>query len=252
MKRVVIAVAAAVLVLSACGDDGNALDAGGETELSAEEQTQADRVAASLLAEDDEDDGAFDDITAEQADCVGANVVAELGVERVEAIDWDAEESPLIEEDAPGVASAFVACVDVRPLFTAAFAEGGELTQEQAQCISDDFSDDEIEGILAFSLANPDAAPPSEVAEPLADTIVACLDFGAILVEQFTAADGGGVSEASAQCLADAIPEDLIRSAVLSGITGEDAPEDEAAFERAVVGAADDCLTDEELAGLGG
>lgn len=248
MKHVLIAAAAAVLLLGACGDDGDALGAGGDIELSAEEQTQADRVAASTL-DDEGDDGP--QITPEEADCLGANVVRELGVERTTAIDWDADDSPLTEADAPGVAKAFVACVDVRPLFTAGFAEDGEFTEEQAGCVADELSDDELEAILAVTLADPDASPPLEVAEPLADTLIQCLDFDALLVEEFASEDGTAISEESAQCLADAVPEDLVRSAALAGITGQDLPEEEAAFERAVLAAAADCLTDEELAGLG-
>jgi hypothetical protein len=254
MKRVYFAAAAAaILLLGACGgDDGDVLSAGGsEVELSSDEQAQADRVAAAMLADNDDESDPFSEVTPEQADCVGAHAVEELGLERVTALDWESEDPAFTPEDAPGVAKALVTCVDIAPVFASAFSEDGTLTPEQGDCIADNFTDDDLESLLTFTLADPDGTPTPEVAGPLADAVVTCMNFGEVLVEQF-AASGGTISPESAQCLADALPDDLLRSMVLSGMTDVEAPDDEAAFERAIVGATADCLTDEELSSLGG
>jgi hypothetical protein len=232
-----------LLLVVACGDDDGdgALggDTGGGGELSAEEQEQADRVAAALLA--DEDD--YGEVTQEEADCVGRAAVQGLGVERTTELDWEADDPAFVPDDAPVVADAIVSCIDIAPVFASSFAADGELTSEQGECVANDLSDDELRDILEFTIANPDSSPTAEIAGPLADTLVECMDFGALIVEQFTA---GGISEESAQCVADAVPQDVIRDMALAGMIDEDSSEVEAEFEQAMQDAADECLTPEE------
>jgi hypothetical protein len=101
-----------------------------------------------------------------------------------------------------------------------------------------------MKALFEHTLLEPDASPSAEIAAPLVDAIVECFDIGAVLVEQFAS---GGISEESARCVADAFPRDLLREVMLAGVTGGDVSDVEAEFSRAVLGAATDCLTDEEL-----
>ena len=243
MKRVLVIVAAAILCLGACGDDDDAGVFGDGGDLSAEEQEQADRVAASILADNSPD---FGEVTPEQAECVGVGIVRGLGAERTAEIEWEEDDfdGVFYEADAPIVVDAVVTCVDMGRFFAASFSQTGEVSEEEAQCIADDVSDDEMKALLEHSFVKPDASPSTEIAVQLVDAVVECLDIGAIVVEEFA---GGGISEESAQCVADAIPRDLLRDVMLAGMTGGDAPDAQAEFSRAVLGAATDCLTDEEL-----
>jgi hypothetical protein len=265
MKRLLIAMFAVVLVLAACsGDDGGVLagagDGGGSTsdgtggagdgdtdDLDGDEKAAAERVAASI-----ENDPEAPDVTPEQAECVGVRVVEAIGVERVEEIDWESDEVRLPEDDARGVAQAMVDCVDVRPLMVEGMTQDGDLTAEQAACLGDDLSDDELVELLtsAFVDGSEDVEIDPALYEPLADAMLNCMDFGALLVEEFTAA--GDLSAESAQCLADGISDDLLRQVIVAGMAETDTSAAEAALAREVMAAAPECLTDEELSGLGG
>jgi hypothetical protein len=269
MKRVLVVLFAAVLLLGACGsDDGDVLsgasgngdggeqgepqgepdgdDPGGSEDLDEDERAAAARVSSSL-----ENDPDAPDITPDQADCVGARVVEELGVERVEEIDWEGDEVDLPEEDGRGVARAIVECVDVRPLLVEGMVSEGAVTGEQAECLSRDLTDDELVEVLTAAFVDGDGTEvDAALYEPLADAMLNCMDFGALLVEQFAA--GGQLSQDSAQCLADAISEDLLRELIIAGMTGGETSAAEASLTREVMSAAPDCLTDEELSGLGG
>jgi hypothetical protein len=178
--------------------------------------------------------------------------VKAIGVERVGEIDWEASEVTLPEDDARGVARAMVDCVDVRPLMVEGMTEDGEVTTEQAECLSGDLSDDELVSLLtgAFTQGADDLEVDPSLYEPLADAMLNCMDFGALLVEEFTSA--GDLSTDSAECLADAISDDLLREVIIAGMTGAESSSAEAALAREVMSAAPECLTDEELSGLGG
>ena len=276
MKRLLLVVFAMVLLVGACSSDDDGIlsgaagggsgssgdtGGGGDTgeggggssgaaeadDLDGDEKAAAERVASSI-----ENDPEAPEITADEATCVGARVVKELGVERVEEIDWEQAELTLPEADGRGIAQAMVDCVDVRPLLVEGMVEDGEVSNEQAECLSDDLSDDEIVALLtaAFTQGSEDVEVDPALYGPLADAMLNCMDFGALLVEEFTAA--GDLSAESAQCLADAISDDLLRDMIIAGMTESDTSAAEAALAREVMAAAPECLTDEELSGLGG
>ena len=108
----------------------------------------------------------------------------------------------------------------------------------------------ELETLLAVSFTEGNGDPDPALYEPFADAALNCMDFGALLVQQFTS--DGNLSEESATCLADAIPHDLLRDLIIVGMTDGDSTSAEAALTREITRAAPDCLTDEELASLGG
>lgn len=246
MKRLLLALVAGALFLAACGDDddGGVLSRGGGSEvpdLSAEEQEQADRVVASLRS-----DPGGPPLSDDEAECVGARIVTELGVERTKTIEWESSEMPaLTTDDARGIARAMTDCADLRSMLAESIAEDGEITPDQAECFGQALSDDELVDILAFAFGSDMSQASDAELTPFADAALECLDFGAVLVEQFSA--DGNVSEASAKCLADALPEDLLRQAFVAGMRGEDTTGVETDFLRAILQAAPDCLTDEEL-----
>jgi hypothetical protein len=84
--------------------------------------------------------------------------------------------------------------------------------------------------------------------ELFVDLTLGCIDFRALLAEQF-----GGLSPDSASCLADGISDGFIRAATLAGITGDEfAMEDNPELVGELFTLMAECLTPEELADLAG
>ncbi|HEX7096777.1 MAG TPA: hypothetical protein VF183_12905 [Acidimicrobiales bacterium] len=240
MKRLFVAAAAAVLLLAACGDDDvEGLSRDEVPELSAEEQALADRVSASMLDDPDTQ------VTPEEADCVGARVVKALGVERTDSISWEEDGLTFEPDDADHVARSLHACVDTRSLLAEGFSQGAAITADQGACLARDLSDDDVVRVISLSLSAQEGTEDDY--EPLADAFLECLDIGELIVSgvAFT------ISDASARCLADALPHDLLKRVFIAGMMGEDPGDAHSEFVREVMRATPDCLTDEELAELG-
>jgi hypothetical protein len=106
-------------------------------------------------------------------------------------------------------------------------------------------------GITAASVESPDDfldTAPQEDVELFVDLTLGCIDFRALLAEQF-----GGLSPDSASCLADGISDGFIRAATLAGITGDEfAMEDNPELVGELFTLMAECLTPEELADLAG
>ena len=148
-------VTTAALVLAACGSDD---DAGGSTAgLSDADRELAAAITADLLADDE--DGFADSFDTE---CMGVETVRALGgaaaieskygitVANVDQTD----ETPLDETDAEKVADGYAKCGDFTELFVQGFVADGTATQEQAECLLADVSDDLIKGSIVESFRN--------------------------------------------------------------------------------------------------
>jgi hypothetical protein len=126
------------------------------------------------------------------------------------------------------------------------------LDAEQADCVGEgmvkavgvdklstiDFSADEVE----FDLSADDA-------EDAADVLVSCVDLQESFKQSFT--QDGTISEDSADCLADKLDDDLLKDFFTELFQNSDA-EPGAELTRAITSGMSDCLTDEELEGMGG
>ncbi len=179
-------VATAALTLAACGSDGDADGggggAGGDTGgLSGDDAALAAAIAADLVAEDE--DGfseAFD------TDCMGVEVVKALGgANAIEdkygitaATVGDIDETPLDLADAAKVADGYARCGDLKDLFTQSFVSEGQ-TQEEAECLTADITDDQVKQSIVESLAGQeDGAATSELFNAMFSRVETCgIDF---------------------------------------------------------------------------
>lgn len=132
MKKTAAVLCAAVLTLSACGND--------------DDDKARENIRTAVLEEDAGLTGGTKP-TEEQADCIADGMVDDVGVETLQEyellndeleINSDANPTDMEAEDADALAEVFVGCIDVDELFAAQFGSSGqELTEEQQQCITD-------------------------------------------------------------------------------------------------------------------
>lgn len=162
---------AALLTLSACG--------GGD------ENEARENIKAGVL-EGGSNVAAGIDLTEKQAECFADGMVDELGVEKLRKYGLLDEDNELVEdaqvddmsaEDADDAAGVVTDCVDVQELLrdTLGSSTGGNLTDEQSDCVLGVVDEDALEDALAAQLQgqeseNPLAGSMDEIGECLTGT----------------------------------------------------------------------------------
>jgi len=166
-RRLALLCGAAAIVLAAgCGDDDD--DAGGgDGEVSEEAQPYVDAMVEGMVSADEDEDLQLDQ---EQAECLAPRWVDTIGVDRLEeaglepedfATDGDPDLSSLgLSEDEGGeLYDAFGACdIDLKAEFIRSLTADQDLSDEDADCLSDAFSDDFLRRIMVTSLVAGDDA----------------------------------------------------------------------------------------------
>ncbi|MDE0804035.1 MAG: hypothetical protein OSA99_12005 [Acidimicrobiales bacterium] len=226
-----------VLALASCG---------GESE---------DTSVARALATDLRSDDAFaDDITADEARCVGDDLVATLGVDdarsvgRTEAADGsdaDAEEpfelNTLDDDEVDAIGAAMEQCVDGLETIVADLVADGILDSpdddfpvddDEAQCVGVAVADDiGFSRLLTLGLAGGDLDGLTEdEAETFGASFSDCVDVRSILLDQV--ADSGAEPDVVA-CLDDQISDDAIEMLFVDTFAGDTASA-EGAFAEAI------------------
>jgi len=209
---------------SACGDDGDG-EGGGEAprapELTAAEQELADAWAQSLT--ESEDGFAVDEA---DADCMGAAIMAEVGVEpfeeaEVTASDIEAgDDSPgellgagtIEDEQAEAILDAWEDCTDIAAALALAAVGDFDLDEEGQQCVADGLREDGLarKGLKPAFTEESDE-PPAEVLTALVALIDDCSggsgDGGgsnSVIVDGIASelAADGRLTEEQARCIA--------------------------------------------------
>jgi hypothetical protein len=159
--------AAAIVLAGGCGDDDDA--GGGDVEVSDEAQPYVDAMIAGMVSSDDDED---DDLQLEQdqAECLAPRWVETIGVDRLQdaglepddfATDSDPDLSALDLSDEEGgeLYDAFGTCdIDLKAEFIRSLTTEQNLSEEDADCLSDAFSDDFLRRIMVISLVEGDDA----------------------------------------------------------------------------------------------
>jgi hypothetical protein len=104
---------------------------------------------------------------------------------------------------------------------------GGELNEEQANCIASGIVSGIGEEQLAeYGITVDNVNPVDEVglseedAGAVADTFADCVDIRALFLEGMTA--DGGMPEEAMDCISDALDDETLRSFLIAGFTGGD------------------------------
>lgn len=135
---------------------------------------------------------------------------------------------------------------------------GDPYGEKEARCMGDSLVDELgldrllALGISADSVDSPEeflrGAPNADV-EAFIDITLDCVDFRDVFVEGM----GADVSTESAECIADGISDDMLRSMAMMGISGEEFdPTADPELAAALFGLVAECLTPEEISNLGG
>jgi hypothetical protein len=286
MRRSLVAVVALLALLGgACGDDdgdeggGDGGDGGGEGAgaLSAEEQEYADAWATTLSDSDEDDESGFS-FPAEEAQCMGEAMMAELGTAPFDDADIapadinqeGEDDSPgellgagvITDEQADAILTEWDGCTDLNAAFIDVVAADTELDAAARRCISEGLDEDDLvhEGFRA-SLTSDSSEPPEEVISAIVRLMGTCggdeSGMGGVLVDSIaeSLASDGRLTPEQSQCMAqeivDAIGIDrLIELGVDGGEFGAAAPEVQQEMAGAVLGAAETCEV--PLSTLGG
>jgi hypothetical protein len=165
-RMLALLVGGAAMVLAAgCGDDDDD-DAGG-ADVSEEAQPYVDAMVEGMATADEEGDLQLD---SEQAECLAPRWVETIGVERlqeagIEPDDFASDADPdlsamdLSEDEGNELYDAFGACdIDLKSEFIASLAADQNLSDEDAECLRDAFSDDFLRRIMVTSLIEGDEA----------------------------------------------------------------------------------------------
>jgi hypothetical protein len=159
----VVMIAVGALALAACGGDDDD-DAGGGGDVSAEEQPYVDAMVTSFTS----GDAGELTMTEDQANCVAPRWIDTLDVAALEAAgvepddigsdsSMDLSDLELSEDQGGDLYDAFGACdVDVKDLFINSLAEGSELSDEDRDCLDENFDDDLLRRVMVVSLTEGD------------------------------------------------------------------------------------------------
>lgn len=262
-----------LLGAAACGDDG------GDDELTTEEQAYADAWARSLT---DEEDGFS--VSDEDADCMAAALMAEVGAgpfeeAGVEPADIGDGEQGEGDDDSPGellgagviteaqadaILDVWEGCTDLGATLAAAAVGEFDLDEEAEACVADGLREDDLarEG-LKPSFTSDDDEPPSEVLTAMVELIDECAgeadggDGSSVIVDGIASslAADGTLTEEQAQCVAQEMVDVIGLERLMElGAGGGDLETADPAVQQevasAVLGAAEAC--DIPLSALGG
>jgi hypothetical protein len=154
MRRPVLALLVAAVLVGACGDDSSSDDRQGYT----------DALADSFAVEEGSEEFGF---TAESADCVAERSVEVIGIDRLQAVGDPAEVTAatgddlavfdLAQDELDEISAAFLDCVDnAEQLLRAEFLEGSAVEGEQAECVAALVDRDLLIRILSSGIAGQD------------------------------------------------------------------------------------------------
>ncbi len=259
------------LALVACSDDGGDDDSEGgpaDVELTGEEQEFADAWSATLQ---DEEDGFA--VAAADADCMGAAIMAELGTKPFDDAEVTAADigdsasanSPgevlgagvIGDDQADAIMTSWEDdCIDVPQVLAESASTDFDLDDEGVACFTDGLREADLaRRVLRSSFTSDTDRPDDETLGEIVALIDSCGDGeGGLIVDSIAealAADGS-LTEEQAQCLAQAVVDDmgLDRLAELGGGFENIPPEDQEEVTAALLAAAGAC--DVPLSAFGG
>ncbi|MEM9467628.1 MAG: hypothetical protein AAGA90_19795 [Actinomycetota bacterium] len=157
-KHLFVLTLAVAMVATACGGD----DGGGDT--SAPTDPRGEQILAMLA--DDED---FP-LTESEANCTANNMLDDLDDATIDALinDPDAEMGDVADpEEAVVAVDALLDCIDLEAMMVEQMTADGSMTADQAQCVADEFGEDDLRSFIRAS-----ALPEDQVDDSAAEEFV--------------------------------------------------------------------------------
>lgn len=150
------------LTLTACGND--------------DEAQAAEAISASMMESGDDEFA----LTQEQADCVGEGMVDKIGVDKLQeygiltedlTADDTVSDVTFEESDADGAAETIVGCADMQSLMSEQFSAGGDLTDEQVDCLNEQLDDEALTKMFSLVFQGKE----DEATEDLMGPVMSCM-----------------------------------------------------------------------------
>ena len=222
------------------------------------QQELADAIFNAML----EDDERPASVTEDKLRCLGDSVASvfsndrldELGITGERVADAYADRGTLAlgddydttDSEASQVVDLSVECLDWRTVIAESIALEG-IPEDQAICVASELSDESIRSSVENRLIS-ESEDDLGIAESEAlEALQACVGARSLLFETFVQE---GLSEQSARCVADGLPEELVEMM----LEGPELEDEEAALEfmGELMALQNRCLTPEELESMGG
>lgn len=225
---------------------------------SSAQQEIADAIFVAML-ENDERPAAM---TEDRIRCLGDDAagvfsderIAELGISGAQLIEAYVnrgsfalgDDYDITDDEASEVVDRVLDCLDWRLVLAESIAAEG-LPANQASCIASEISDEGLRATVESGFISEPEDDFGLVEEEVLGAFQSCVDIRELLYQQLVLE---GLSEESARCVADGMPDGLVEM-MLGGPEFED---DEAALEfiGELVALQNRCLTPEEIESMGG
>jgi cyclophilin family peptidyl-prolyl cis-trans isomerase len=192
--------------------------------------------------------------------CLGDNLAGIFSDERLEELGLDGPsiaavydysdplfgEFAISDSEASELVDRTLECADWRAVLAEEITTDGP-SPDQARCIVSEISDEGIRAQVMMGVIAEDGDDLGAIGEEIASAIRACIDVRESLYETYVL---GGISEESARCIADGLPDEVIE--MMAG--GQEPEDEEAAAELfgELIQLQTRCLTPEELEMMGG
>ncbi|WP_420619538.1 hypothetical protein [Candidatus Poriferisocius sp.] len=229
-----------------------------EDGLSTAQQELADAIFTAML-EDDERPAA---VTEDQVRCLGDSIagvfsndrLGELGITGTRVIEAYTDRGTfalgddydITDSEASQVVDLSLQCMDWRTVIASAITLEG-IPADQANCIASELSDESIRSSVESGLISQSEDDLGIAQSEAMGALQACLNVRDMLFETFIQ---DGLSEPSARCVADGLPDELVEMM----LEGPDPEDEEAVLEMMgeLQALQNRCLTPEEIESMGG
>lgn len=226
--------------------------------LSTAQQELADAIFNAML----EDDERPPVVTEDQVRCLGNGVAGVFSTDRLDELGISGalltaaytdrgtfalgDDYDISGSEASQIVDLALECMDWRAVIAAAITQEG-MPADQANCIASELSDESIRSSVESGLVSQSEDDLGITQSEASGALQACLNVRDLLFETFIQ---DGLSEQSARCVADGLPEEVVEVM----LEGPELDDEEEALELMgeLMALQNRCLTPEEIESMGG
>ena len=213
----------------------------------------ADAVAEGVGAGDSDVGSAEEEcLTAGLSEAIGPERMAELDASAGAADDMSEVFSQMTEVEVDALVEVIGTCIDVEAMLTAEMT-GDELSPEAVACLAGSFAEeDTLHSLIRVSMTGEDPTTNPEFTALMVQIMTEdCVEpMEAMLIDELVAS---GISQEGAACVAERFMGGGLFAAVIGSVaTGAEFGTDDPELALEMMTVFSECLTEEEMGGLGG
>jgi len=200
------------------------------------------------------------DVGSEEEECLVSGLSQAIGPERMAELDASAGAaddmsevfSQMTEAEVDALVEVIGTCIDVEAMFTAEMT-GDELSPEAVACLAASFAEeDTLHSLIRVSMTGEDPSTNPEFTALMVQIMTEdCVEpMEAMLIDELVAS---GISQEGAACVAERFMGGGLFAAVIGSVaTGAEFGTDDPELALEMMTVFSECLTEEEMGGLGG